>query len=258
MRRFLPIFVVILCTNLVGQISVMAADASLTPVAGITKSMTNHQVTVVAVISNIREPANERAPYNVSLTEGGATIPMVYWSDMKAQLEPVVKLGNTVRARVTVNLYREQLQLRVRKGDTVELVSAAPASTTASNAPSAVAQPPAPTPPVASPPAATTASSPSTPEATVIGKIKADWADRVVIISGTISGSEATDKGPRLSVQDRTGEIQVVLGEKVLAGLVVTELQPGRAISITGPVKVSDGKLTVAPEAPGDVTLAPQ
>ena len=71
---------------------------------------------------------------------------------------------------------------------------------------------------------------------TVIGAIKRRLVlDRIVIISGTISASAPVDKGQHLSVQDATGEIQVVLGEKVLAGLSAADLQPGRAITITGP-----------------------
>lgn len=93
---------------------------------------------------------------------------------------------------------------------------------------------------------------------TVIRKIKEDWVDRVVVISGTISGSAKIDKGQRLSVQDATGEIQVVLGEKALAGLVVAELQPGRVLTVIGPVKAYEGKPAIVLETPGAVALAPQ
>jgi DNA/RNA endonuclease YhcR with UshA esterase domain len=60
-----------------------------------------------------------------------------------------------------------------------------------------------------------------------------------------------------LSLQDRTGEIQVVLGETELTGLPVDRLVPGRALTITGPVKLLDGKPAVIPELAGAVTLTP-
>jgi DNA/RNA endonuclease YhcR with UshA esterase domain len=237
-RWLLSLFVAVLCTNLAKPAPALASEASLTPVGSITKALTNHDVTVQAVISNVREPNSDRAPYIVSLTEGGATLPLVYWPDMQPQLAPKVKVGNLIRVTARVNLYRDNLQLRLRSVTALDVVTAAAASAeTATNAPSA---------------------SPTTPTETVIGAIKADWADRVVIISGTIAASDNVDKVQRISVQDATGEIKVVLGEKALSGLAPADFQPGRAITITGPVKLENGTRTIVPEAAGAVKLAPQ
>jgi len=146
-----------------------------------------------------------------------------------------------------VNVYRDQLQLRLRSVTALDLVSAAPASAgTTSNA-TATASPPA------------SAASPTTsPTATVIGAIKADWVDRVVIISGTIATADNVDKTQRLSVQDATGGIPVVLRDKALSGLSPADFQPGRAITVTGPVKLDNGTRTIVPEAAGAVKLAPR
>ncbi len=231
-RWFLPIFVGILCTNLAGQTPALASDDTLTPIAKITKALTNQHIMVQATISDVRIPTGERAPYVVTLSEGGASVSLVYWSNLQTQLASKVGTGNVIRANVTVSTYRDQLQLRIRTADAVQLVSGTATSPEL---------PPVP----AAPPIATT-----------IGKVKAAWADRVVIISGTISGSDKTDKGQRLTVQDATGEIPVVLGEKALTGLAVTDLQPGRALTVTGPVRISEGKPMIVPEAPGAVKLA--
>ena len=80
---------------------------------------------------------------------------------------------------------------------------------------------------------------------------------RTVVFSGTISGTDNGDKSRRLSIQDATGEIQVVLAERELTGLHVDQLAPGRVVTITGPVKLLDGKLVVVPEAASAVMLAP-
>ena len=80
---------------------------------------------------------------------------------------------------------------------------------------------------------------------------------RTVVISGTISGSDNGDKSRRLSIQDATGEIQVVLGESELTSLHADQLVPGRVLTITGPVKLLDGKPAVVPKAASSVTLAP-
>jgi len=242
---FLPIFVTILCTNLPGPTYVLASDGPLTPVAAITKSMEHQTVTVQAVVSNVREPRAPGAPYTVTLVERGATIPLICWTDVYVQLAPRVRAGNLIRVDATVGIYRDQLQLQIRDADAVTVVTGTAIAPAVSN----------PSPAPAASPTPTASSSP--PTETLIGKITADWTDRVVIISGTVSSSGTTDKGPRLSVQDRTGEMQVVLGEKALVGLVVAELQPGRALTITGPVKMSDGKLAIVPEVSADIKLGP-
>jgi DNA/RNA endonuclease YhcR with UshA esterase domain len=198
-----------------------AAEGVLTSIASITKSLTNHEVTVQATVSAVREPRNERAPYTVTLTEGDASLPLVYWSDMQPQLGPKVNTGNVIRAKVTVSVYRDKLQLRIYDPNALNVVGVAPT-------------------------------------ATVIGKINADSVDHAVIITGTISGSEATDKGRLVKVQDATGEIPVVLEGKVLSGLVVADLVPGRAVTVTGPVKLREGKPAVVPEAASAVKLKPE
>jgi DNA/RNA endonuclease YhcR with UshA esterase domain len=249
-RWLLSLFVGLLCTYLAKPAPVLASEATLTPVGSITKALTNQDVTVQAIISNVREPRSERAPYVVSLTEAGATLPLVYWSDMQPPLATKVKAGNLIRVTAAVSIYRDQIQLRLRDPATFIVVTEAAVPVT--SAPSATNAPAAapPTPPVIVPT--------TPPTATVIGAIKADWVDRVVIISGTISASDHVDKAQRLGVQDATGQIQVVLGEKALSGLSVTDLQPGRVVTVTGPVKLENGTRTIVPEAAGAVKLAPR
>lgn len=250
-RWLLPIFVGVLFTNLVAPAPVWAADAPLTSIVDISKSLTNHQVSVQAVISSISEPRSERAPYTVMLTESNAAIPLVYWSDLQPQLGPKVKVGNLIRANVTVSVYRDRLQLRIRNADAVQVISVASPATNA--VPGSQAATPPPAVPTASP-----VVPPTPPTKAVIGKIKADWVDRVVIISGTISGFDSTNKVRQLKVQDATGEISVVLEEKVLSGLAVADLQLGRALAVTGPVKLYEGNLAVVPEAASAVKLSPE
>ncbi len=269
LRRLLRIFVTIVCTNLVGLASALAEDAPLTPIPSIDLSLTNQLITVQALITNIREPTGPRSPYIVTLTESNATVPLVYWSDMETQLSSKVKLGNIINAEVKVSTYRHNIQLRISSNDAIRVVGTAPIPAASTNTPAAGASPPAPStnaaptnipvagasPSARSTNAALTTSSPPAPVATGIGKIKEDWVGRVVVISGTISGSGSTDKGRRFSLRDATGEIQILLGQTVLAGLPADKLQPGQALTITGPVKLLDGKLAVIPETRGAVKL---
>ncbi len=266
LRRLLPLFVAIVCTNLAGLASALAED-ELTPLSSIDLSSTNESISVQALITSVREPTGPRSPYIVTLTESNATVPLVYWSAMQPQLSSKVKPGNIIRADVKVSAYRGNLQLRIASADVIKVVGTAPipaASTntpvagTSSSAPSTNAAPTK-TPLAGTSPSASSTNAapitkpPSLPVPTVIGKIKEDWVGRVVIISGTISASGSTDKGHRFSFRDATGEIQVLLGETVLAGLPADKRQPGQALTITGPVKLLDGKLAVVPETPGAV-----
>ncbi|MGO9244108.1 MAG: hypothetical protein ACLP0A_18330 [Verrucomicrobiia bacterium] len=247
-------FVAILCTNLAGQAPAQVSNEHLTPIASINKSLLNQEITVQAVVGGISRP-HEGGPYYVALTQGGATIPLIYWSSMQAQIGPKLKAGNLVRAKVKVSVYQDQLQLRIGSADALEVISSAAGGATTNVGPAATA--PAATTPAATAPAATTPPQPA-PTETVIGKIKADWVDRAVLISGTVSGSETKGTGWQLKVQDATGEIPVVLGEKTMAGLAVAQVQPGWVVTVTGPVKVYEGKPAVVPEVTGAVKITPQ
>jgi DNA/RNA endonuclease YhcR with UshA esterase domain len=261
-RWVLPIVIAILCASRVGPTPAVASEEPLTPIAGINKSLQNQEVVVQAVISAINEPQNG-APYYVTLAQGGATVSLIYWPDMQAQLGSKVKVGNVVRVKATVGSYRDRLQLRIRDPSAVEVVSGVAGATT-NAAPVATATPRA----TATPGATATPRATATPVATpapqvpstetVIGKISADWVDRAVIISGTVSDFRTAGKSWQLKVQDRTGEIPVVLGEKALVGLAFTELRPGWVVAITGPVKVYEGKPAVVPEVAGAVKVTPQ
>jgi DNA/RNA endonuclease YhcR with UshA esterase domain len=243
----LPIFVAIAWTNLVGPVPTLSAEETLTPIASINLSLTNQVIAVQAVVSAIREPSGGRAPYIVSLTESNATVPLVYWSDMQPKLAAKVKVGNLIHAKVNVKLYRGHPELQISGPDAIDLVSAAPPSAASTNSPVGAS---------ASPSPATAPTPTSAPVQTVIGEIKDDWVGRVVVISGTISGIDNGDKSRRLRIQDATGEIQVVLSENQLTGLPIDQLVPGRVLTITGPVKLLDGKRGIVPEAAGAVTLA--
>jgi len=245
-RRLLPIVLAIICANGAGPTPAAAAgeEPPLTPIARITRALDHQDITVEAVISQVAEPQNGK-PWYVTLSQGTATIPLIYWPDMQAQLGPKVRIGNTIRARLTVGTYREQLQLRIRDANDLQVVGGVVASTTNAAPLAAVAS-------------KATATPETPPTDTVIGRIKPDWADRPVIISGTVSDFRTAGKVWQLKVQDRTGEIAVVLGEKALAGLTVTELKPGWVVAVTGPVRVYEGKPAVVPEVAGAVKVTPQ
>ena len=249
--RFLLIVVAILCANRWGPTPAVASEEPpLTPIARITKALEHHAITVQAVVSRVTEPQSG-TPYYVTLTQDNATISFIYWPGMQAQLGPKVRPGNLIRARVNVGSYHDQIQLSVRDPSNLQVVSGGN-FVSGSNAGTTNAAP------VATVAPTRTATPEALPTDTVIGKINTDWAERAVNISGTVSDFRSTGKAWQLKVQDRSGEIAVVLGEKALAGLAITELKPGWVVSVTGPVKVYEGKLAVVPEVAGAVKVTSQ
>ena len=129
-RWFLPIVLGIICANGVGPTPAAAGEEPpLTPIARITRALEHQNITVEAVISQVAEPQNGK-PYYVTLVQGTATIPLIYWSDIQPQLGPKVRVGNSIRAKVTVSTYREQLQLRIRDPNDLQVIGGVTAVTT--------------------------------------------------------------------------------------------------------------------------------
>src|SRR5579863_2199658 len=117
----LPIFVALAWTILVGPVPTVSAEDTLTPIGSINDSLTNQVITLQAAISAVRVPSGGRAPYIVSLTEGNATVPLVYWSDMQAQLATKIGVGNVIHAKVKVKLYRGHVELQISGPDAIDL-----------------------------------------------------------------------------------------------------------------------------------------
>jgi DNA/RNA endonuclease YhcR with UshA esterase domain len=219
-----------------GAPSVPGPAAALTPLASINESMMGQYVTVQGTINHVRPPGSERAPYIVTLVENDATMPMVFWSDVHSAIAKHLRVGNVIRVRAQVSEHRGSLQLRLRNARDFELVSPGAAGTeNSSAAPSEQQQGPV-----------------------EIGRIRQDWAEREVTVAGQIAVSDNLGRGQRLRVRDETGEIQVILWENVLSGLPVAELQSGRAITVTGRLKLYRGQLELVPSRAEQVRLAAQ
>jgi DNA/RNA endonuclease YhcR with UshA esterase domain len=90
-----------------------AAAPGTTPLARVTAALLGKEVTVEASVTQITEPRSERAPYTVTLTQGDAHLPLVYWSETQKQLKAQPKAGDRVRVTAQVSEYRGTLQLRL-------------------------------------------------------------------------------------------------------------------------------------------------
>jgi len=147
---------------------------------------------------------------------------MVFWTELQEQIKQHIRVGNTIRAKVTVGEHRGTLQVRLRNAQDIESVSTTPATTERK-----VNDP---------------------PDGRVdIGRTTEEWSNRSVTIGGAITASDNIGKGQRLRVRDASGEIQVVLRDNVLAKLPAAELVSGRNITVTGQVKLYRGRPEIVP-----------
>jgi DNA/RNA endonuclease YhcR with UshA esterase domain len=220
-------------------ISTVPARASTMPLSAITESLRESNITVQAAITNIREPTSERAPYVVTLSQGDATMPLVYWTNMLAAVERKMRVGNTIRANVTVGEYRDKTQLRLRDPQTVEVVSS-PGSA-----------------PKADQTAQTNAAKVMSPAGHVnIGSITDKMLDQTVTITGKIKSSDKFSKGQRIRVQDSSGEILIIVWDTVGSKLPENALQSGRTMTATGPVKKYRDHLEIQPTSADNLKVA--
>jgi len=90
--------------------------AAAVELRNITLEDVGKQVTVKATVSDVRFPREgTRAPYTVTLVDGGAKLPLVFWSDTHADMKNAAQLkpGAVVRVGASVGQYRGRVQLRL-------------------------------------------------------------------------------------------------------------------------------------------------
>jgi DNA/RNA endonuclease YhcR with UshA esterase domain len=217
-----------------------AADKPVTLLANVNDSLKGKEITVQATVSEVQEPRSERAPFVITLTDGNVKIPMVFWNenDLYTKIKNHIRVGNTIRTKVTVGDYRGTLQLRFRNAQDIQSVAVPlPSAERKDND-------------------RPTESAVSPASRMNIGRITDEWTNRTVTISGTVSTSDSIGKGQRVRVRDASGEIQIILWDNVLAKLPAAELVSGRTITVTGPVKLYRGQLEIVPASPEAVKVA--
>jgi len=77
--------------------------------ANIRASMQGDRITVIGKVSDIWEPAGQRAPHTLILRDGSGVLEIVHW--LKQPLG--VDIGDSLQCTGTVDLYRGGLQLRL-------------------------------------------------------------------------------------------------------------------------------------------------
>ncbi len=221
-------------------------QAAATGVGDINQSMTGQDVTVQATITDVREPRSERAPFTVTLTQGDAHIPLVFWSDTQKTIADKIRVGNVVRVKAQVGEHRGALQIKLRNAGDIEVVGTEKSGDSSGGSTSSESAPAAEAP----------AAAENKGGSATINSITEAAVNNTVTIAGRIASSDSMGKGQRLRVQDDSGEIQVILWDNVLSKVSASDLQAGRNITVTGRVKSYRGKLEVVPDSADGVTVS--
>ena len=212
-----------------------AQSSQFTPVSSVTMQMLNQEIFIQGMIANYRSPWNERAPHIVTVKEGDAELPVVFWSDVHAQLANPEALvpGTSVQIFGRVSQHQGQLQLRV---STAEALRLTPAAGAASNA----------------------GGSGFRGRPVAIGEIAPSMLEQTVSFRGQavqVRAGEGT-RPTMVTVEDATGAITVVYWSDVADRLDASRTpQQGGVYLITGTVNEHRGNLQVKLNEPGDIQV---
>lgn len=106
------------------HVVVKRADIPVTPLGEITSALVGRSVMIEGSIVSVNPPApGTRMPWVISVQDESGSGQITFWQDVypdirdKALLTPGVK----VRARVSVQVYRDRLQLRLIRGEDLEI-----------------------------------------------------------------------------------------------------------------------------------------
>jgi exonuclease VII large subunit len=175
----------------------------ITPLGQISEALQDQTVTVEGQVVNFRASGNPRAPNTLTLQDESGSAPLVMWPDAFDLLNPRPGMGDRIRVRGSVSVYRGTAQVRCRDAQQLSILDDTGAS--ASQAPSAAAAVQA-----AAPAMATAAA----PVAIAVRDIDGSTVGQTILLEGTIASiREAwSDTAPNIiTFTDGTSTIPLVM-----------------------------------------------
>lgn len=98
----------------IDQIQLQEAEAVSLALKDIDNEYLDKAVKIKGKVINIREPREgSRAPYTMLISDGVASVSMVFWNSVAEALSNNIKVGSEVTAKVTVGMYNGQPQLKL-------------------------------------------------------------------------------------------------------------------------------------------------
>ena len=187
-------------------------------------SLVGQSVVLEGTVVAIKEPAADtKQPYVVTLTNGVEGVDLKVWPDQFLQIPDAQSLtGTAVRVRAAVKLWKDQVDLQLKKGSDLQRVVPDAEKPRGRRPPVPVAQ------------------------------VTAEAAGNYVTVEGALSGaSDRAGKGTAYTLADDTGSILVVFWNDSVPVDLQQKAAAAARVRVNGKVKDFQGTLQVTPGPTG-------
>ncbi|MDZ4197876.1 MAG: hypothetical protein U1E27_01170, partial [Kiritimatiellia bacterium] len=210
------------------------AETVLTPIATVTAEMKGREVCISGQVAEIRAPGEgTRAPWRMEIEEGEARVLVVFWTAVaEAMAGQIPVVGDRVQVTGQVDLYRETLQVAVRKPDGIRKLP----------------------PPEAVRPAA----DPETPTPMGLADLDLTMTGRLVRVKGRLGASRELRAGIAYPLTEGEATIQLILWNRFVPEANRATLREGLRVEATGRVKAYQDHLEIVPASPEAVIALPE
>lgn len=196
-------------------------EAEAVEIGALTAALSGKVVKVTGRVAEFKRPeAGTKAPYEFSLQEGDKRVRVVYWDTVAKHLganEPVD--GALMSVRGMVDVYKDNLQIKVNHSDQVRLLNVSPASAPAAAAGAEVK----------------------------VQSITRAKAGQTCVVKGVLGEPDSIKGGVIYPLSDGSGSIKVVLWDRAVPGPDRDRLKPGLQVTVSGEVQDYKGSLEIVP-----------
>jgi len=208
-----------------------ASVVSRISLSDITPAQKGDTVSIVGTLKEISIPRpGAKAPYTLTLEEGGTELEVIFWDEVFQGLErKLPTLGKTLSARGRVDVYKDILQLKVweatdlRELNEQEVMDGFSRShqSTIGNRQSKISS---------------------------IADITADQKGETFTVVGTLGEPKSIRGGVIYPITDESGEMVILFWDKQVSGEERDALESGVRLRVTAPLVVYKGVLELIPE----------
>jgi len=204
-------------------------------IGSINQSSVTSKVIVEGAVTAFRESWSETAPNKVTISDGTGSIIIVYWRDIGALLPKVPAVGDKLQVTGEVQLYRNELQIKLANQNDIKFLSGGTGGTQPPQA-QKIQQTPIQITPTQPLPQVTA------DKITPISQITASLDGKKVTVEGQISNFRAprNERTPSaVDVKDNTGTISVVYWKEVSDKMTPEQSPvPGKNVRVKGTVNI--------------------
>lgn len=198
----------------------------------VTADKKGSRIMTEGVVREVHDPAvGSKAPTRIIIEDGGTYRMVVYWEKVAQQIgKNKPQVGQRIQVRGDVDVYRDEVQLKVSFSDQIKILSAA--------APVAAAQMDV----------DYTGGPVDMGEPLPAGQVTTAMEGQVVTVQGVLGEPESLRSGVVYPLTDASGTVKIVLWDRLVAGSAREALDTGVTVKVRGPVKPYQGVAQIVPE----------